>query len=296
MNKRNSHQSFSYFNVVGVLLVCVGIGSFPKAVQATVACSACAPAANWVDSCQAGDDVLNLTWAQVGIDLNLDGVTEQRIMLSGPVTVRRAAPVGTNPATIATEIISMNLTGGGVTLRAGTQTSGINPAVLATTGLVTEQTGDNTKADSSFNVFFQVDLGGGVVLYNHNALQVAATISCDPPSVTYAKVGTQAISLFTTPTAGTEQARVNTVYHSTIDQIPTGACCRDNNRCDVGLTQAECQAISGFYEGDGTTTCRHAADGRCIPTLSAWGVAVMTLLVLTAATIVLIRRRNAQPA
>ncbi|MDO8629937.1 MAG: IPTL-CTERM sorting domain-containing protein, partial [Phycisphaerales bacterium] len=33
-----------------------------------------------------------------------------------------------------------------------------------------------------------------------------------------------------------------------------------------------------------------------IPTVSEWGVAVMTLLVLSAATVVLIRRRSSQPA
>lgn len=34
----------------------------------------------------------------------------------------------------------------------------------------------------------------------------------------------------------------------------------------------------------------------CVPTLSEWGVVAMALLVVTAATVVLIRRRSAQPA
>lgn len=71
-----------------------------------------------------------------------------------------------------------------------------------------------------------------------------------------------------------------------------GACCSvGDNQCSQ-QTEFECEALGeGFvYHGDGTPC---GADGTCIPTVSEWGVAVMTMLVLTAGTIVVMRRRAA---
>ena len=49
--------------------------------------------------------------------------------------------------------------------------------------------------------------------------------------------------------------------------------------------------LGGRYLGDGSTSCAHDAAGDCVPTVSEWGLAVMALLVLTAATVVIMRRR-----
>jgi len=64
-----------------------------------------------------------------------------------------------------------------------------------------------------------------------------------------------------------------------------------DNSC-TQVTEAACKALGkGFtYRGDGTPC---GSDGTCIPTLSEWGVAVMAMLVLTAGTIVVMRRRAA---
>ncbi len=71
-----------------------------------------------------------------------------------------------------------------------------------------------------------------------------------------------------------------------------GACCQPNNVCTTGVTQEECIKLRGRYLGDGTTECPHDAAGNCnIPTVSEWGLVVMAMLVLTAATVVIIRRR-----
>jgi hypothetical protein len=234
----------------------------------------------------------------------------------------------------------MSLTGGGVTLRAGPKADGINPLVAQTTGRVTEQTGDNTKADSFFDVFVEVDLGGGQKLYNHLPIHVAATtaIGCAPPEVEFRKDPQQPIPLFTDPLGGIPQGQIITVRHFFPPPPPPkigaccllsngcvldltefdchaiagghfmgngttscphnldgscklGACCRANNVCTLDTTADECIKLGGRYLGDGTTSCAHDADGDCIPTVSEWGLVVMAILVLSAATVVIMRRR-----
>jgi hypothetical protein len=71
-------------------------------------------------------------------------------------------PVDGHLDVIDTEIISMCLTGEGVTLRAGAgQQQG--PGLLAhSLGAIAEEAGDSTLADSFFDVFFEADLGGGM--------------------------------------------------------------------------------------------------------------------------------------
>ncbi len=71
-----------------------------------------------------------------------------------------------------------------------------------------------------------------------------------------------------------------------------GACCLPDSTCQDGLTPPQCTALSGTHQG-GCSVCS-GAPGECdvsIPTVSEWGVAAMTLLVLTAGTVIL--RRHA---
>jgi len=79
----------------------------------------------------------------------------------------------------------------------------------------------------------------------------------------------------------------------TAQELMIGACCRPDSVCTLVATGDECVKLDGRYLGDGTTECYHDTAGNCIPTLSAWGVAVMAVLVLTAGTIVVMRRRAA---
>ncbi len=80
--------------------------------------------------------------------------------------------------------------------------------------------------------------------------------------------------------------------HSTCPgDCPAGACCLSNNGCVLNETQDGCVKLGGRYMGDGTTVCLHNDAGNCIPTLSEWGLLAMTLLVLTAGTVVVMRRR-----
>ena len=60
------------------------------------------------------------------------------------------------------------------------------------------------------------------------------------------------------------------------------ACCRPSQPC-IDLPPEMC---TGYSLGVGTTC---AADGnRCVPAAGAWGLTVMALLLLTAATLVMI--------
>ncbi|MBI4717363.1 MAG: IPTL-CTERM sorting domain-containing protein [Planctomycetes bacterium] len=68
----------------------------------------------------------------------------------------------------------------------------------------------------------------------------------------------------------------------------TGACCFDGATCAY-TTQSKCVGLGGEYRGNGTTC---SDDFECVPTLSEWGLAVMTILILAAATIVLRNRRT----
>jgi len=72
---------------------------------------------------------------------------------------------------------------------------------------------------------------------------------------------------------------------------PGGACCLSNNGCVPDVTQDGCVKLGGRYMGDGSTECIHTPEGECIPTVSEWGVAVMTMLLLTVGTLVVMRRR-----
>jgi hypothetical protein len=188
-------------------------------------------------------------------------VEDTELRLEGLVAILRSAPLAASvnfpsvtgppghagPDIIDTEIVAMSLSGGGAVLRAGTITT---QPVTRSFGAIAEASGDNKLADSFFDVFFELDLGGGQFGYNQTALHVEDPhISCAPPAALFAGPSELSMSIFSQPSGGVEIARITLVNHSLF-----------------------------------------------IPTISEWGVAVMTLLILSAATVVLIRRRSTQSA
>jgi hypothetical protein len=228
-------------------------------------CQNCQPGPHWIDTCQAGDDTIGHSVANVSIDLppfgDFPGPGDAYLLrLSGPVTISRSAPLddsaqhpGLRPIdghldVIDTEIISMQLTGGGATLRAGHGAT-VHPDVEHSYGAIAELGGDPRLAESFFDVFFEIDLGGGLYGYNHTPLYLRdEIITCVPPMTILG--GTpipEPISIFTDPVGGDEIARL---------------------------------VMNPLHAG-------------FVPTVSAWGLAVMALLVVTAATVVMIRRRVA---
>ncbi|UCH86346.1 MAG: hypothetical protein JSU97_07380 [Dehalococcoidia bacterium] len=163
----------------------------------------CGPGLHWVDDCPAGDDLFSSTTAVVGIDLNGDDceTVELDLTLSGPTTVHRDAEAGDQ---IDTEIVTMELTGGGVTLRVG-NVPGINPDVPPTIGAVVEHPTIWTLADSFFDVFFEVDVPGVGLLYNHDPVRVEAVIDRVPPwNTIYLPPGDVCVDLFDDPIDGND--------------------------------------------------------------------------------------------
>jgi hypothetical protein len=200
-------------------------------------CSACPPGPGFVSSCSAGMDNLQ-TAALVGIDLTLDGVVDTNLILSGPAEVIRQSPSG---GQIDTEIVSMTLTGGGATLRAG---SGLGlPASL---GQIVQQQEDPSVADSFFDVFFEVDIGG-MVVHNQTPLHVQMEIECIPPQGTYVHVITQPIPLF--DQNGVHVANLVTARHITFpDQFrwEKGVSCDELNPPCMEHTGACCDGTTGI--------------------------------------------------
>ncbi|MGD2109645.1 MAG: hypothetical protein PVI86_09665 [Phycisphaerae bacterium] len=152
----------------------------------------CGPGPGWVDNCPAGMDDMPQTGAEVGIDTNDDGDPEISLVLGGPVTIGRNAGSG---GVIATWIESMSLTGSGITLTAG-KDEGLDAMLLASSGIIVEQSPGSEEADSTFEVMFEVALGGGTFAYNHTPLLVQAKIDCVPPTTGYIHPQGQVVPLY----------------------------------------------------------------------------------------------------
>jgi hypothetical protein len=163
----------------------------------------------------------------------------------GPVTIRRESSGGSD--TIATEIVSMNLTDPGLTLLAGTGAG----LTRASPGTIVEA-GNNTLGNSSFNVYFKA-IGWFGTVWNHVPLLVTATITCVPPKATYIHPQGQCIPLYAQEgDGGTPVAYLGNAVH--ITYLPHGG----------------------------------------IPTVSEWGLIVLTLLGMVLGTMMLARRRVAR--
>jgi F0F1-type ATP synthase membrane subunit c/vacuolar-type H+-ATPase subunit K len=175
----------------------------------------------------------------VGIDLDLDPNCRPNINLilrpcfgpDGVVVISRSEPRDTSQNfpglrshdghldVIDTEILSMCLTGGGYTLRAGLGQGGV---ISRSLGAVAEQPGNPILAESFFDVFFVVETPQGS-LYNQTPLRLASVIYCVPPKAAYIHP-TGCLPLFTSPIPGQGMHVANLVsarHNVNIPIIPT---------------------------------------------------------------------------
>lgn len=181
------------FVLAALMVALVVAGSAHPAMALTPECG---PGSFWVDGCPAGTDMFPSTGLLIGLDLDLDGERDMNLVLTGPTEIVRQAssedsgnfPVETagdqNPAgddVIDTEIVSMNLTSGPVTVLAGSG-EGLADSSL---GTIVQQPSDPTKADSFFEVFFKVTLPGGVEAFNREGARVTQVIEQVPPDTVY---------------------------------------------------------------------------------------------------------------
>jgi hypothetical protein len=216
------------FASVGILasLALVLAGSDARAYD-------CGPGAHWVDTCAAGLDVMPATGAVVGIDTlfdgNLDEEEDVSVVMGGPTTIQRQAagddsanfplmfPVDGHLDVIDTEIVSLSLTGGGIKLWAGQGPSPNSGVVLDPSfGTIFEQGGNASLADSFFDVFFEVDLGGGVFVYNHDLLRIETVDIPGVPPIPQEYIHPEGVVwLWTLPVGGDHIANLVTAVHIT---------------------------------------------------------------------------------
>jgi hypothetical protein len=191
-------------------------------------CEHCGGGDHWVDTCPGGQDTMP-TEALVGIAFNDDCVPSLNLRMPGPVTIQRD-PGDPSTHSIATEIVSMTLSGGGVTMLAGAG-GGVGGVLRPSLGLIREQSADPAMADSFFDVYVEVS-GAGLPgpLYNHQSITVQAKIPCLPPQTRYIHIDS-CIPMYDSPVVGqgTIVAWLVAPDHTT---YPTQACCLEGGVCE----------------------------------------------------------------
>lgn len=173
------------------LVVVVGLVGFSADAYAQI----CGHSQHWVDGCVAPGLDSRQAEAIVEMDLDFDCITDTQLILSGPTKVQRqgssdasvnfpgefGSAVDEHIDVIDTEIISMSLTGGGATFTAGLGFTPGGDQLNPSLGVVVEQAGDPVLADAFFDVFFEIDPGGGAYMYNHLPLRLQSVIKSVPP-------------------------------------------------------------------------------------------------------------------
>ena len=216
---------------------------------------------NWINTCIPGIDHIPNSTVTVGANVqvgeNCDKDTE--LSFEGPLVIERADPAGTG--VISMEIVEMHLAGpGGITLIAGPELDVAWAPDLRSLGTITQV--DPQNADSFFDVYFQIDLGGGLVGYNRagDPLQLSAVgHTCVPPDVSFEPLADACVPVYASPI--------------------------DDGSDPIGhVTFLGGVAGEPVFEHDIYTA-------PTIPTVSAWGLLSLTLLVLAAGTVVLRRGR-----
>jgi len=236
----------------------------------------CGPGAHFIDSCSPGADDHLPSAALVGIDYDLDCIADTNLIMSGPVTVRRTDPLDDSmqyPGTrridghldvIDTEIVSMELSGGGITVTAGGGL-GQGGVLSRSLGRIAEYTNRPAVGDSFFDVFVEIDLGGGTFVYNRRPLRVRTRITCIPPFHRYIHV-IDCVELWTSPTPG-EGIIVANLVAPDHDAFPFGACCLPDGSCQTTVTEEDCVLDAGIFLATGTT----CYPGLCWPFYCAAG-------------------------
>jgi len=146
-----------------------------KTATLTIIGGGCGPGVDWVKNCPEGTDVMTNTVGNMEVEIY--GIDETFLVKThGPTQVHREEAVDQS---IDTEIVSMQLKGKGhgIVVRAGTDWE-----LAPSNGEITQASGD-TKADSFFDIFFEIDassLGLGK-LSNNTPMRVEQRIDRVPP-------------------------------------------------------------------------------------------------------------------
>lgn len=221
-----------------------------------MACSQCPPGNHWIHNppsnpCGPGTDMIANSGAVIGIDTDFDCVRDLNFVMrpcpptnnllhvdktTGPIDDSGNFP-GTRPVdghmdVVDTEIVSMCLTSAPITLVAGTGGPSLWP-LLPTLGTVAELPvpADGSLADSSFDVFFEVQGAPGGPLYNLLPVRVQSQVTCLPPADNYYHPVGMCIPLYS---KGTCQGGPNNGNPCVYDaNCPGGACVGRNHMANA---------------------------------------------------------------
>jgi len=154
--------------------------------------TACGPGLHWLDTCQSGTDTFNATFGADLIRVS-DSVKITTIMVVGPATIFRGDPKDTpdpwdaqlNPHLnqIDIEIVSLNLTGGGITLTTGDGVGNLmSDGPLYSPGTIIEQLFNRWWAQIAVDVTFELLVPQVGTLKNNTApLGLATAVDGWPP-------------------------------------------------------------------------------------------------------------------
>ncbi|MDO8595209.1 MAG: hypothetical protein Q7R45_01160, partial [Sulfuricaulis sp.] len=250
--------------------------------QPNAPCEHCGSVPHWIDRCQGGFDLMP-TGALVGISTDPNScVPNLNLVMAGPVAIRRTGPldVSNNFAGVGlddshldvldTEMVSMQLTGGGLTLRAGAG-MGHGLPLRPSLGAILETGGDTSPAaDSFFDVFFEIeDTNAGILAYNQEPLRVTSNITCVPPDATYFHP-TGCVKLFSSQ--GVHIGYLTSANHSTYPKCGdpgTGPCDQphDTPFCnDAQCCSNVCERNSACCTQSWNVDCARLAETVCVRT------------------------------
>lgn len=110
----------------------------------------CGPGLDWVDNCPSGTDRFSSVATHT---VELFGIGTFTLNAQGPTEIRRGDPVG---GVIQTELVSMTLTGGGLTINAGDGVGNLSSdGPLHSPGQIIENP-DQVTATSFFDILFEL--------------------------------------------------------------------------------------------------------------------------------------------
>ncbi len=240
-----------------LVFTCALLGRVPPTGAQGLPCSQCGPGPHWVDNCLIPFppvptlDTIASTGGLAAVDIipPLDCIADLNLILGpcpvpddlltvqkfpgpffpGPVDDSAFFPgtsmmLGLHFDVIDTEIVSMCLTDGLVTLRAGQLAPSMLP-LLPSQGAIVERSPeslfvppflpapiDPLEADSFFDVFFEVNVGG-TFLYNQIPQRVTTVVDCLPPAASYLHI-TGCTPLFTNTVGGNHIANLVAAQHN----------------------------------------------------------------------------------
>jgi len=154
----------------------------------------CGPGQHWIETCPPNATSAFPSIATIGIDINLDNITDITVLMWGPTTIfikgpsdvsllyPGLRPLDTHLDVIDTEMVSLSLVGGGLTMVAGDGTGNLlSNGPLYSPGAIAELPADPSLASSFFDVFFELQ-GPFGTLHNLTPLRFESEIGHLPPS------------------------------------------------------------------------------------------------------------------